>query len=225
MDIEGLGKETIRLFFEKGLLTDVASIYDLPGRQNEILALDFFQRKSVDNLVRGIEKSKKQPFEKVLFGLGIRFIGETAAKKIVRAFGSMEKLEEATLEELISVDEVGGKMAQSIRDYFDDEKNRILIGKLRKAGLTLEIDQASSPATEKLKGLTFVISGNFGTPQRRKELGELVEQNGGKNAGSITGKTDYLLAGDKMGPAKREKAEKLKIPVIDEQSFLKMIEG
>ncbi|GET34746.1 DNA ligase [Prolixibacter bellariivorans] len=225
MDIEGLGKETIRLFFDKGLLTDVASIYHLPEKQKEILALDFFQEKSVNNLVNGIEKSKQQPFEKVLFGLGIRFIGETAAKKIVRAFGSIEKLEDASLEELIAVDEVGEKMAQSLRNYFDDEKNRILIGQLRSAGLRMEADQSSMPASEKLKGLTFVISGNFGTSQRRKELGELVEQNGGKNAGSITGKTDYLLAGDKMGPSKREKAEKLKIPIIDEDEFLRMIEA
>jgi len=225
MDIEGLGKETIRLFFDKGLLTDVASIYDLPEKQGQILALDFFQEKSVNNLVNGIEKSKQQPFEKVLFGLGIRFIGETAAKKIVRAFGSIEKLEDASLEELIAVDEIGEKMAQSLRNYFDDEKNRILIQQLRKAGLTMEVDEDSLPTSEKLKGLTFVISGNFGTSQRRKELGELVEQNGGKNAGSITGKTDYLLAGDKMGPSKREKAEKLKIPIIDEPEFLKMIES
>ena len=184
-----------------------------------------FQEKSVQNLVNGIEKSKQQPFEKVLFGLGIRFIGETAAKKIVRAFGSIEKLEDASLEELIAVDEVGEKMAQSLRNYFDDEKNRILIGQLRSAGLRMEADQSSMPASEKLKGLTFVISGNFGTSKRRKELGELVEQNGGKNAGSITGKTDYLLAGDKMGPSKREKAEKLKIPIIDEDEFLRMIEA
>ena len=224
MDIEGLGKETIRLFFDKGLLTDVGSIYALPEKRDIILGMNSFQEKSVENLVNGIENSKKQPFEKVLFGLGIRFIGETAARKITRAFRSIEELEMASLDELIAVDEIGEKMAQSILNYFDDEKNRILIGQLRKAGLNMESDQGAVPASEKLKGLIFVISGNFGTSERRKELGELVEQNGGKNAGSITGKTNYLLAGDKMGPSKREKAEKLKIPIISEDDFLRMIE-
>ena len=180
--------------------------------------------KSAENIIQGIRKSTEVPYERVLFALGIRFVGETVAKKVAKAFTSIDALAQATLDDLIHVDEIGEKIAQSIRLYFSDEKNRSLIKRLQQAGLQLAAGEKDlSDHTDKLLGQSIVISGVFAR-HSRDEYKELIEKHGGKNVGSISKKTSFILAGENMGPSKLEKAEKLGIRIVNEEEFLKMID-
>lgn len=222
MNIDSLGEETIAQFYEAGLLKSIGDIYSLKDKKEEILALDRMAEKKVSNLLEGIEASKQVPFERVLFALGIRQVGETTAKKIATTFRSMDALQAATLEQLVEVPDVGGIVAECIVDYFADEEHRELINVLKKAGLQMELsaDQISAQS-DVLAGKTFVVSGVFS--RSRDEIKALIEQNGGKNTGSVSGKTSYLVAGDNMGPEKRAKAEKAGVPIISEEDLLKLI--
>ena len=221
MDIEGIGAETIEQFYEAGLIKNIADLYDLGAE--DLLPLERMAQKSVDNILQGLEASKEVPFERVLFALGIRYVGETVAKKLARHFHSMEKLQAASTEELLSVDEIGNRIAQSVQEFFTQEANTAIIDRLKNHGLQLEIPQeALSDRTDKLSGKTFVISGVF-ERHSRDELKELIEKNGGKNTGSVSAKTTYLLAGDGMGPSKRTKAEKLGVTIISEGDIEAMI--
>jgi len=219
MDIDGMGSETIELLFEKGLVKNVADIYDLTFEQ--LIALDRMADKSANNLLAGLEQSKQVPFERVLFAIGIRFVGETVAKKLAKAFGSIEKLAMATYDELVTTDEIGEKIALSIQQFFMQEKNVELIERLKVIGLQFEAIQKEMDS-QLLVGKIIVVSGVFQTLSR-DELKQLIEDNGGKNASSISAKTTFVLAGENMGPAKLEKATQLGVEIIDEQTFLKMI--
>ena len=222
MDIEGLGQETIDQLHSAGLINNIADIYELT--YDKVIPLERMAEKSVNNLLAGIEASKQIPFERVLFALGIRFVGETVAKKLARHFKNIEALMAATYDELVEVDEIGAKIAESLNEYFEVDENRELINRLVNSGVQLKLSaEEAENASEKLKGLTFVISGVF-SGFSRDELKKMIESNGGKNVGSISGKTSYLVAGENMGPAKRAKAEKLEVKVIDEAEFLSMIE-
>ena len=222
MNIEGLGPETVDQFYQEGMIHDVADLYTLQAA--DICRLERMGEKSAENIIRGIENSRQVPYERVLFALGIRFVGETVAKKVAKAFPSVELLEAATLDELIHVDEIGTKIAQSILRYFHDEKNLLLVDRLRKAGLRMEADKEDlSGHTDKLQGKSVVISGVFAR-HSRDEYKALIEKHGGKNVGSISKKTSFILAGDNMGPSKLEKAEKLGIPIMNEDDFLALTE-
>lgn len=222
MNIEGLGPETVDQFYQEGLIRDVADLYTLNAA--DICRLDRMGEKSADNIIQGIERSKEVPYERVLFALGIRFVGETVAKKIAKAFRSIDQLASATLDDLIHVDEIGEKIAQSIRLYFANEKNQELIARLRKAGLRLEAgEEDQTGQTDKLSGKSIVISGVF-AHHSRDEYKNLIEKNGGKNVGSISKKTSFILAGENMGPSKLEKAQKLGIPLMNEDDFLALLE-
>ena len=190
----------------------------------DLLRLERWAEKSARNLMRSLEASKRVPFERVLYGLGIRYVGETVAKRLASAFHSMEALERATFDELVAVDEIGDRIAQSVLDYFADEGNRTLVARLREYGLRMALpEEELAGRTEKLKGLTIVISGTF-SKHSREEYKAMIERNGGKNSGSVSGKTDYILAGENMGPAKLEKAAKLGVRIIHEDEFLRMLE-
>lgn len=221
MNIEGLGPETVDQFYQEGLIRDVADLYTLQAA--DICRLDRMGEKSAENIIQGIARSKDIPYERVLFALGIRFVGETVAKKVARAFHSIDALASASLDDLIHVDEIGEKIAGSIIQYFANEKNRTLVERLRQAGLKLEADEEDfSGHSDKLKGMSIVISGVF-TRHSRDEYKALIEKHGGKNVGSISKKTSFILAGDNMGPSKLEKAKQLNIPIKDENEFLAMI--
>lgn len=221
MNIEGLGPETVDQFYQEGLIHNVADLYSLSA--DDICRLDRMGEKSADNIIQGIARSKEVPYERVLFALGIRFVGETVAKKVSKAFRSIDALAAANLDALIHVDEIGLKIAQSIISYFADEKNRELVERLRSAGLKLEADvEDLSEHTDILQGKSIVISGVF-SRHSRDEYKELIEKHGGKNVGSISKKTSFILAGDNMGPSKLEKARSLGIAIIDENEFLSMI--
>lgn len=222
MNIEGLGPETVDLFYQEGLIHDIADLYSL--QTADICRLERMGEKSAENIIQGIERSKEVPYERVLFALGIRFVGETVAKKVAKAFRSIEALASANLDDLIHVDEIGEKIAGSIIQYFANEKNRILVERLRQSGLKLEADEEDlSEYSDKLKGMSIVISGVFAR-HSRDEYKALIEKHGGKNVGSISKKTSFILAGDNMGPSKLEKAQQLNIPIKDENEFLAMIE-
>lgn len=222
MNIEGLGPETVDLFYQEGLIHDIADLYTL--QTADICRLERMGEKSAENIIQGIERSKEVPYERVLFALGIRFVGETVAKKVAKAFRSIEALASANLDDLIHVDEIGEKIAGSIIQYFANEKNRILVERLRQSGLKLEADKEDlSGYSDKLKGMSIVISGVFAR-HSRDEYKALIEKHGGKNIGSISKKTSFILAGDNMGPSKLEKAQQLNIPIKDENEFLAMIE-
>lgn len=222
MNIEGLGPETVDLFYQEGLIHDIADLYTL--QTADICRLERMGEKSAENIIQGIERSKEVPYERVLFALGIRFVGETVAKKVAKAFRSIEVLASANLDDLIHVDEIGEKIAGSIIQYFANEKNRILVERLRQSGLKLEADEEDlSGYSDKLKGMSIVISGVFAR-HSRDEYKALIEKHGGKNVGSISKKTSFILAGDNMGPSKLEKAQQLNIPIKDENEFLAMIE-
>lgn len=221
MNIEGLGPETVDLFYQEGMIQNVADLYHLQA--TDICQLERMGEKSAENIIQGILRSKEVPFERVLFALGIRFVGETVAKKIAKAFRSIDALMSATLDDLIHVDEIGEKIAQSILLYFVNEKNRALIERLREAGLKLEADETDySGYTDKLQGKSIVISGVF-AHHSRDEYKEMIEKHGGKNVGSISKKTSFVLAGENMGPSKLEKAQKLGITILNEDEFLAMI--
>lgn len=221
MNIEGLGPETVDLFYQEGMIQNVADLYHLQA--TDICQLERMGEKSAENIIQGILRSKEVPFERVLFALGIRFVGETVAKKIAKAFRSIDALMSATLDDLIHVDEIGEKIAQSILLYFANEKNRALIERLREAGLKLEADETDySGYTDKLQGKSIVISGVF-AHHSRDEYKEMIEKHGGKNVGSISKKTSFVLAGENMGSSKLEKAQKLGITILNEDEFLAMI--
>jgi DNA ligase (NAD+) len=220
MDI-GAAEATIDLLYKKDLVKDVADLYSLTTDQ--LVNLERFAEKSASNLISSIEESRNVPFERVLFALGIRFVGETVAKKLARHFRSLDNLASASLENLLSVDEVGDRIAGSIIEYFKNPIHTDIIERLKKAGLKFDLsDSDSRPAGDNLKNLTFVISGTF-QEHSRDELKELITGHGGKNTSSVTSSTNYLLAGDNAGPAKLEKARNLKIPVISEEDFINMI--
>jgi len=221
MNIDGLGTETIDQFYQAGLIRDIADLYTL--KAIDICRLEGMGEKSAVNIVRGIENSRSVPFERVLFAIGIRFVGETVAKILARAFKSMEALENASVEELTAVNEIGGKIAQSIVTFFRDERSRELVSRLREYGLRMEVtEQAGMNGSDVLAGKTIVISGVF-NHHSRDEYKELIERHGGKNAGSISAKTSFVLAGDNMGPAKREKAQSLGVKLMSESEFLELI--
>jgi len=187
------------------------------------LPLERMAEKSADNLIKGIEASKQIPFERVLFGLGIRYVGETVARKLAKQFKTIDALAEASEETLVAVDEIGARIAQSVVSFFSEEANQDLIKRLKDYGLQLELDASVlENQTDKLQGQTFVISGVF-SKVSRTELKKLIEDNGGKASGSISSKTNYLVAGENMGPSKLQKAEKLGVPIISEDDFLTMI--
>ncbi len=221
MNIDGLGPETVDLFYQRGLIRDVADLYTL--RAIDIRGLERMGDKMAVRIVHGIGDSRSVPFERVLFALGIRFVGETAAKKLARAFGSIDTIAATTQEQLEDVDEIGEKIAQSVIAYFAQPHNRDIVERLRRAGLQMAVAQEEDAGrTDKLAGQTIVISGVF-SHHSRDEYKELIERNGGKNTGSISSKTGFILAGDNMGPAKLEKAHKLGIRIVSEDEFLAMI--
>ncbi|WP_461588417.1 NAD-dependent DNA ligase LigA [Winogradskyella sp.] len=221
MDIEGLGGETVALLVKEGLITNYADLYELTKEQ--VIPLERMAEKSAENLVNGIEASKQIPFERVLFALGIRYVGETVAKKLAKHYKSIDALMFASVLDLVTVDEIGERIAESVVEFFSSEKNKIIVERLKSFGVQLEISvEKLLNQTEKLKGQTFVVSGVFETISRN-ELKKLIEDNGGKVSSSISSKTSYLVAGDKMGPSKREKAEKNNVPIISEQDFLLMV--
>ena len=221
MNIDGLGPETVDMFYRLGLIKNTADLYQLTV--DDIKNLNRMGEKSAENIIKGIEASKEVPFERVLFALGIRFVGETVAKKIAKSFNDIDELENANLEKLINIDEIGEKIAQSILTYFANPLNRELIERLKSTGLQLyRREEDLSGYTDKLAGQSIVISGVF-THHSRDEYKELIEKNGGKNVGSISAKTSFILAGENMGPAKLEKAHKLGIKLMSEDEFLTLI--
>ncbi len=216
------GSETIELLYNKNLIKDSADLYTL--RFEDLSTLERWGERSAMNLLQSIEDSKKVPFERVLFALGIRFVGETVAKKLASSLHSIEAISNATFEELIQIDEIGTKIAQSVVEHFSKESNKYLIKRLKNVGLQLKLDSSAlAKKSDKLNGISIVISGTF-EKHSRDELKDLIEQNGGKNVASISAKTNFVLAGENMGPAKLEKAQKLNIKIISENDFLQMIE-
>ena len=221
MNIEGLGEETIALLYEKGLLHTIADIYDL--KVPDLARLERLGTKSARNIKNAVEASKEVPFARVLFALGIRYVGETVAKKLAGAFRSIDALEAATYDELVEVDEIGERIAQSVLNYFAQPEHRQLIERLKAAGLQFETASENAPVSDKLNGLSIVISGTF-VHHSRDEYKALIEQHGGKNISSVSAKANFILAGANMGPAKLEKAQKLGVKIIDENEFLEMIQ-
>ena len=221
MDIEGLGGETVALLFNNGLVHNYADLYELTFEQ--ILPLERMAQKSAENLVKGVAESKNIPFERVLYALGIRFVGETVAKKLAKHYRTIEALRKATLMDLVLVDEIGDRIAQSVIDFFENQQNNLIINRLQEYGVQFAIVEKINPnATDKLAGKTFVVSGVF-TKFSRDDLKVTIEENGGKVGSSISSKTDYVVAGDNMGPAKLEKATKLNIPILSEDDFMSLI--
>jgi DNA ligase (NAD+) len=221
MDIEGLGGETVELLFKEGLIENYADLYVLTKEQ--LIPLERMAEKSAENLVKGVAESVKIPFERVLFALGIRFVGETVAKKLARAYKNIDSLMVATVEELMTVDEIGQRIAESVVSFFGNGVNMEIISRLRQYGVQFEVSaEKLENQTDFLKGQTFVVSGVFENLSR-DEIKKLIEDNGGKLGSSISSKTSYLVAGDKMGPSKRTKAESLGVPIISETDFLGML--
>lgn len=221
MNIDGLGAETADMLYSKGLIKDIADLYELKKEQLEVL--DRMGSKSAENIVAGIEQSKTVPFQRVLFAIGIRFVGETTAKKLAEALKSLDGICQASREELLQVDEIGEKIVDSIVAFFEKPKNIELIERLKNAGLQFSLSEEETKLlSDKLAGLSIVISGNF-VKHSRDELKQLIEKHGGKNLSSVSSNTSYLLAGDKIGPAKLQKAEKLGVKIISEDDFLNLI--
>ena len=221
MNIETLGSETVELLFDNGLINNIADLYDL--RADQLAVLPRLGEKSAANIIQSIRLSAEVPFHRVLFALGIRFVGETTAKYLAEHFRSLDAIMAATHEELLEAEEVGSKIADAIIEYFADEENRSIIERLRRAGLKFEAEQKQN-LSESLVGLTFVISGSF-ADHSRDELKALIEAHGGKNLAAVSSNTSYLLAGDKIGPTKLQKATKLGVRIISEQEFVAMIGG
>jgi DNA ligase (NAD+) len=219
MDIDGLGEETVQLLYNHGLVRDVADLYDL--RAEQLAGLPRLGEKSAENIVRSVANSCAVPFHRVLYALGIRFVGETTAKYLAAHFGSLDAIATASADELAQAEEVGAKIASSIVDYFADERNMRIISRLREAGVRFEAEQRVL-LSRSLEGRSFVISGTFAR-HGRDELKELIELHGGKNLAAVSANVDFLLAGDKIGPAKLAKANKLNVRIIDEAEFEKMI--
>jgi DNA ligase (NAD+) len=235
MNIDSLGEGKIEILFDKGLVKNAADLYDLTfdrlfGLEKEYILDDGkkrvvkFKEKTVENILNGINESKKIPFERVLFAIGIRYVGETVAKKLALHHRNIDALIHATYDELLDVEEVGSKIAESIVSFFSNEKNIELIQQLQKNGVQFEIDErSSSRISDKLQGKSFVVSGIF-TKFSRDQIKKMIEGNGGKNVSSISSKTNFLIAGGNMGPEKKKKATSLNIPIISEDNFLKMLE-
>lgn len=222
MNIDGLGSETVELLFKEGLIHNYADLFEL--KEEQVVPLERMAEKSAKNMISGIEKSKEIPFEKVLFALGIRFVGETVAKKLAKHFKTIDNILKATFEELISVEEIGDKIAESVLLFSSNLLNINLIDRLKSYGVQLEISAKSlENKTEKLQGNSFVVTGVF-TQFNRNDLKKSIEDNGGKVVGSISKKTNYIIAGDNMGPSKRTKAESLNIPIISELDYIKMLD-
>ena len=222
MDIDGLGSETVELLYEAGLIDDIADLYDLT--YDQVIALDRMADKSSQNLIDGIQASIEVPFERVLYALGIRYVGQTVAKKLARHYKSLENLRRASYEDLIEVDEIGERIAHSILEFFGSEKNEKIVNRLIRKGLKFEIEQKQADAPALLDGKSFVVSGVFENYERNALKTE-IEKYGGRVVSAVSGKVDYLLAGDNMGPSKKNKAEKLGVEIIDEQTFIQMIDN
>lgn len=221
MDIEGLGGETVELLFKEGLIGNYADLYSLTKEQ--VMPLERMAEKSAENLVNGVAVSVAIPFERVLFGLGIRYVGETVAKKLAKAYKNIDALMVATEEELVTVDEIGGRIAESVVQFFAEPLNVEIVDRLKSYGLQFSLSEEQlENQSEKLKGQTFVVSGVFES-LGRTELKKLIEDNGGKVASSISSKTSFLVAGENMGPSKKTKAEGLGVPIISEQEFLEKL--
>ena len=220
MDIDGLGGETVALLYNAGLIMNYADLYEL--KKGQIIPLERMAEKSAENLINGIEKSKTIPFERVLYALGIRYVGETVAKKLAKHYKSIDAIAHASIMDLILVDEIGDKIAQSVVQFFENQENIRIIERLKLYGVQLESGEESAMVSDKLKGKIFVVSGVFELFSR-DELKKAIEDNGGKVGSSISSKTDYVIAGDNMGPSKLEKANQLKIPIISEIDFKNMI--
>lgn len=221
MNIDGLGAETVGQLFEAGLVNNVADLYNLDMEQ--LLPLERMAEKSAQNLLDGLDASKEVPFERVLFALGIRYVGETVAKKLARSFENIESLAEASEEALVEVDEIGTRIAESVVAFFGESQNRELIAALQNKGLKFAVDkQGDSRTGNALEGLSMVVSGVFNT-MSRDELKSLIDKEGGKVVSGVSGSTDYLVAGEKMGPAKLKKAESLGVKIISEDDFIRMI--
>lgn len=221
MDIEGLGGETIELLWENGMLKDIADIYDLNPQQ--LAALPRLGDKSAANILDGVRASKSVPFERVLFALGIRFVGETTAKYIATHFRTLDAIAAATVEELSEAEEVGSKIAVAITEYFADEHNRSIVERLKSAGLKFEIEEKQR-SSNALEGKSVVISGKF-VGRSRDDMKALVEEHGGRNLAAVSANVDFIVAGENMGPAKRQKAEKLGVTILNEEEFMALIEG
>jgi DNA ligase (NAD+) len=223
MNIDGLGYETIETLYQKGFIRHISDIYDLHKRSDELKTIERFGEKSINNMLDGIEKSKQMPFEKVLFGLGIRYVGATVAKKLAVYFKNIDNLMAASFDELNAVEEIGERISRSIIEYFSDEKHHEEIEKLKERGLQFVAEEKQvTLQSEKLSGKSFIISGVF-EKFSRDELKDIIEQNGGKILSSISAKLNYLVAGDNMGPAKLEKATKLNIPIISDEELMNML--
>lgn len=220
MNIDGIGEETARLLFDVGLISNIADIYEL--KMADLQSLEGFGQRSAERVLEGIEASKQAPFARVLFALSIPYVGETGAKKIARAVGNIDTLMAMTAEQLTQIEDVGPRIAASIVGYFAHESNRDIVERLRRAGVQLAVEESDQPKSDKLTGKSIVISGTF-SQHSRDEYKAMIEANGGKNVGSISKKTDFVLAGENMGPAKLEKASKLGIQIINEEQFLEMI--
>ncbi len=222
MDIEGLGEETIDLLYRQGLLHNIADIYDL--KLEDIAAQERLGEKSAQNILDGIEASKNVPWSRVLFALGIRMVGETTAKKIAKRYNTIDALQWATAEQLTAIEDVGPQIAENIVRYFEDLRNLEILERLRKAGLQMEGEAAEEPQSDKLAGMSIVISGTF-SRHSRDEYKALIEAHGGKNVGSVSKKTSFILAGENMGPEKLKKAESLGIKLMSEEEFLEIIQN
>ncbi len=223
MDIDGIGSETIALLYQNNLIKNYADLYELKSEQ--ILPLERMAQKSAQNIINGIENSKDVPFDRVLYGLGIRYVGETVAKKLANHYKNIDSMASASFEELVLVDEIGGRIASSIIQFFEDLENRQIILRLKEYGVQLEMKyEESTIISDKFIGKSFVVSGVF-SQFSRDELKFEIERNGGKNVSSISGKTDYVVAGDNMGPAKLEKATKLNVKILNEQDFINLLDA
>jgi len=223
MNIDGLGDETIEALYQKGFACHISDLYELKQHEEELKKMERFGEKSITNMLDGIERSKQMPFEKVLFGLGIRYVGETVARKLAMYFKNIDNLMAASVEELTAAEEIGERIAQSITEYFSGAEHRAQIEKLREQGLQLVAEEKTVElASDKLAGKTFIISGTF-EQYSRDELKDIIEQNGGKILSSISAKLNYLVAGDNMGPSKLEKATKLNIPIISDAELMGML--
>jgi len=223
MNIDGLGDETIETFYQRGLVKHISDLYTLKNRADELKNIERFGERSIENMLKGIELSKEMPFEKVLFGLGIRYVGETVARKLAIGTRNIDNLAAASLEQLVAIDEIGQRIAESILEYFSNPAHTDQINLLKSYGLQFEAaDTVITLESDKLTGKTFVISGVFEN-YSREELKEMIESNGGKILSGISAKLNYLLAGDNMGPSKLEKAQKLNVPLISAEDLLQML--